>query len=136
MSDTTSISFTFFGKITNRKSAIELAKWASHAFFSTATMLVMFFLLATIYSLVAAGIYLSASLVYLACGYFTRFKLSRAAAVAGVFFSVCCFPFSGLLPGGNSGLVFAFSIWLGIRGIEATFKLHGRFLDSKRLGSD
>lgn len=132
MSDVTSLSTVLFGKVADRESAIDFAKWAGNGFFMVAAMFCFFSLLIVFHSLSAAGIYLSGAIIYMACGYLTRVKLSRVAAMTGVFFALFCFPFSGLLPGGSGGLVFGLSTWLGIRGIEATFKLRGRFSDDAK----
>lgn len=127
MTNTKSISFALFGKAVRRKHAVALAMWAGNAFFGAAAMPAFFLLLTMFRPLPLVGIYVTLTIVFATCGYFTRYKLSRSAAIIGVFFSVCCLFFPWLFPGGNSGFLLAFTIWLGIRGIEATFKLRGRF---------
>ena len=109
-----------FGRIANREAAIDLAKWAALGFFLAAAFVAFFaFFVGPRLLFVAA--------VYAICGYFTRYKFSRLAAVAGVSLSVLCFLVPFLFPESRSGMVFALLIWFGVRGIEATFKLHGRF---------
>ncbi len=109
-----------FGRIADREAAIDLAKWAAFGFFVAAALVAFFALLAWPRLLFVAAL-------YAICGYFTRYKFSRLAAVAGVSLSVLCFLVPFLFPESRSGMVFALVIWVGVRGIEATFKLRGRF---------
>ena len=109
-----------FGRIDDRETAVDAAKWASFGFFIAAAAVAAFAFLAW------PGLLLVA-LLFAICGYFTRYKSSRLAAVAGVSLSVLCFLVPFLFPGGRSGILFIVVIWPGVRGIEATFKLHGRF---------
>jgi hypothetical protein len=104
------------GRIRDHGAALYLAKWAGEAFFLTAAMLIFFSLLTTAWLLPIAA-------VYVACGYYVRFKLSRIAAVMGVIFAILCFLPSYWLPGGRGGLVFGMLIWVSIRGAVAIFKL-------------
>ena len=109
-----------FGRISNRETALDLAKWAGDGYLITAAVIVVFALLSWPRLVFVAAL-------YAICGYFTRCKFSRLAAVAGVSLSVLCFLIPFVFPGDRSGMLFAIVIWFGVRGIEATLKLHGRF---------
>ncbi|MFC5525911.1 hypothetical protein ACFPPA_09170 [Rhodanobacter ginsengisoli] len=110
----------FFGRIANREAAIDFAKWAALGFFLAAAFVAFFAFLAWPRLLFVA-------VTYAICGYFTRYKFSRLAVVDGVSLSVLCFLVPFVFPESRSGMLFALVIWFGVRGIEATFKLHGRF---------
>ncbi|MGN6118217.1 MAG: hypothetical protein ACTHOA_00790 [Rhodanobacter sp.] len=109
-----------FGRIDDRETAVDAAKWAAFGFFIAAAAVAAFAFLAW------PGLLFVAPL-FAICGYFTHYKSSRFAAVAGVSLSVLCFLVPFLFPGGSSSILFIVVIWPGVCGIEATFKLHGRF---------
>lgn len=109
-----------FGRIDDREAAIDLAKWAAHGFFLAAAF-------AAFLALFALPRLLFVSPLYAICGYFTHFKFSRVAVVAGVCLSAVCFLLTSRFPESRNSMVFALVIWGGVRGIEATFKLHGKF---------
>ncbi|MGY3040750.1 hypothetical protein ACVWWQ_002373 [Rhodanobacter sp. TND4EL1] len=109
-----------FGKIADRETAVDLAEWAAFGFFIAAAAVAAFAFLAWFGLLLVA-------VLFAICGHFTRYKSSRLAAVAGVFLSVLCLLVPFLFPGDRSGILFIAVIWSGVRGVEATFKLHGRF---------
>ena len=109
-----------FGRISDRETAVDMAKWAAFGFFIAAATLVAFALFSWPRLLFVAA-------MFAICGYFTHYKLSRLAAVTGVCLSVLCFLAPFLFSGANSCALFGIVIWGGVRGVEATFKLHGRF---------
>jgi hypothetical protein len=112
---------TLFGRIADREAALDLAKWAGDGLLIAAVAVAAFAIFGfPRLTFVAA--------LFAISGYFTRSKMSRAAAVFGVVLSAFSFYlFSLLLPDSRAGLLFGLVIWIGVRGIEATFKLHGRF---------
>jgi len=108
------------GRIADREDAVDLAKWAAFGFFLAAALVTFFAFLAWPRLLYVAAL-------YALFGYFTHYKFSRLAAATGVILSVLCFLVPFLFSGGSSGMMFALVTWIGIRGMEATFKLHGKF---------
>lgn len=127
----------FFGKISDRDVALDMARWAGLSFYCVASLFVVWSLFAIPYVVVVV-IFLFAALIYGACGYLTASKLSRAAVIVGTFMAIPCFMFSSLFPG-DRAFPYALAFWFGIRGIEATFKLYGRFytaLPPRKMGSE
>jgi hypothetical protein len=116
-----SLQKLLFGRIDDRETAVEIAVWAGDAYLITAV------LLAVLGLLFSPGLWLAAA-AYVLCGCFVRFKLGRVAAIAGVILSVACFFFWAVpLAFARIGATFIFACWIGVRGAQATFKLHGRF---------
>ena len=117
----------FFGKIANREIALDMAKWAGLSFYGVAALFAFLSLLAIFYLyLVAFIVYIFIAVIYVAFGYLIASKLSRAAAIMGTLIIIPCLVLSFLLPG-NNWIPCLLALWFGVRGIEATFKLTGRF---------
>jgi hypothetical protein len=116
-----SMQKALFGPIADRETSVDLATLAGDGYFICAALLALFWL------------FLDRGLIFVfplfaICGYFTRFKHSRAAAVSGVLLGVIGFIlWAGPLSSTRVGLLFALSTWIGTRGAIATFKLNGRF---------
>lgn len=115
------IQRALFGKIADRETAIDLATWAGYCYLSCAALLAFFWLL------FAPGLMFAFPL-FAVCGYFTCFKHSRTAAVAGALLGVVSFVlWAGPLSFTRLGLLLALTTWIGTRGAVATFRLNGRF---------
>ena len=112
-----SLRNALIGRISNRETALDLAKWAGDGYFITAAYI-------AVVGLFSLPRLVFVAVLYAIFGYFTRCKFSRLAAVAGVSMSVLCFlvPFLS-----RSGILFLLVLWIGVRGIEATIKLRGRY---------
>jgi hypothetical protein len=113
----------FFIKIACRQAAIDVAKWAGWLFYGIAALFV-FWSLFLIPHLDAIAIYLFIAFFYAVCGYLTASKLSRSAVIMGTLMVLPCMA----LPAPDSAsCLWGVALWFGVRGIEATCKLHGRF---------
>lgn len=111
-----------FGRISDKEMALDLAAWAGLGYFGGAAVLVVFTLLS------AHLIYAGFAIVLGACGYFTKFQKSRIAVTAGVLLTCVSFALIAILPPHmNGGLMFGLAAWIGVRGVVAIFRLHGRF---------
>lgn len=116
----------WFGKIDSRDEAVELAKGCGAAF------LVVAAIQGALSFIVGYSLLIDAAL-YALCGYFIRTKHSRAAAVivlllAVVGLVVTILNKTGHNLGGGSNVFLALVVaWAGVRAVEATFKLRGRF---------
>jgi hypothetical protein len=116
-----SIQKALFGRIANRETAIDLATWAGDGYFATALLL-------AILSLLFVPALMFVAPLFATCGYFTRFKHSRVAAVTGALLGGASFVlWSGPLSFARIGLLLVLTTWIGARGAVATFRLNGRF---------
>ncbi len=115
-----------FSKIENRDDALKMVKDTSLAFFFVAG------LQAILSYWIGSGVLIDAA-VYAIGGFFLRRFNSRTAAVillilallgAGVTIANKA---GANLGGGNNIILALIILWAGIRAVEATFKLHGRF---------
>ncbi len=115
-----------FSKIETRDEALKMTKDASMAFFFVAG------LQAILSYWVGSGVLIDAAIYAIGGFFLLRFK-SRSAAVvllllallsAGVTFANKT---GANLGGGNNIILALIILWAGIRSVEATFKLHGRF---------
>ena len=115
-----------FSKIENREDALKVVKDTSMAFFVFAALQA------------AASFWVGFSglidvVVYVVCGFFLRRASSRVAAVillllAGGGAAVTFLNRAGAnLSGGTNIFLSLFILWVAIRAVEATFKLHGIF---------
>ena len=118
------IQKALFGKIADRETAVDLAIWAGYGYLWCAVLLAFFWLL------FAPGLIFAFPL-FAICGYFTRFKHSRTAAVAGALLGVVSFIlWAGPLSFTRLGHMLVLITWIGTRGAVATFRLNGRFQTS------
>jgi len=114
------LSTALYGRIRDRESALDVARWAGDGYLITAVAITAFAFLSWPRLLCVAA-------AYAILGYFTRCRFSRVAAVAGVALSIPCLLIPFLFPGDRSSLLFGIVVWFGVRGVDATLKLHGRF---------
>ena len=118
-----------FSKIENRDEALKMVRDTSAAFFFVAV------LQAVLSYWVGYGVLVDAA-IYAIGGFFLRRFNSRAAAVvllllALISAGVTVANKTGANIGGGNNIILALIIlWAGIRAVEATFKLHGRFSTS------
>ena len=118
-----------FSKIENRDEALKMVRDTSAAFFFVAG------LQAVLSYWVGYGVLVDAA-IYAIGGFFLRRFNSRAAAVvllllALISAGVTVANKTGANIGGGNNIILALIIlWAGIRAVEATFKLHGRFSTS------
>jgi hypothetical protein len=116
----------FFGKIEDRQAAVDLAKGCGTAF------LVVAALQAALSYFIGYSVLVDAAL-YAICGYFIRAKHSRAAAVVALLLAALGLVVTFLnkaghdLGGGNNIFLALILAWAGVRAVEATFKLRGKF---------
>jgi len=117
----------FFSKIESREDALKLVKDTSNAFFFIAVLqaaLAYWIGLSTLFD----------AALYAVGGFFVRRFNSRAAAVtllllALVAAGVTIENRAGANLGGGGNIVLAvIVVWAGVRAVEATFKLHSRFM--------
>jgi hypothetical protein len=120
------LKMKLFSPIGDREAALALAKDCGNAFFA----------IAAIQGLMGALVMpsvLADAVVFALCGYFVRFKQSRVAAVVGLLLSALVLWVTvsnrlGQSQSGGSNLILAVVITIAaVRGVEAIFKLHGRF---------
>lgn len=115
-----------FEKIESRDDALQVAKDCGNGFFIIAAIQ------GGIGAFVAPLLLIDAA-VFALCGYFVRFKQSRAAAIVALLLSgmVLVGTFlnkMGHNVGGGKNIILAIIITItAVRAIEATFKLNGRF---------
>ena len=126
MSEPASKKKGFFSKIESRDDALKVVRDTSNTFFFIAVLQVA----------LAYWIGLSMlfdAVIYAVGGFFLRRSSSRTAAVvllllalfgAGVTFANRT---GANLGGGNNIILAIVVLWAGVRAVEVTFKLHGRF---------
>jgi hypothetical protein len=116
----------WFSKIESRADALKTVKDTSTAFFVLAA-------LQAALSFILGFSILFDAVIYVVAGLFLRRSNSRVAALvllvsavigAGVTFANKA---GADLGGGNNIFLALIVLWAGIRAVEATFKLHGRF---------
>ena len=126
MSEPASKKKGFFSKIESRDDALKVVRDTSNAFFFIAI------LQAALAYLIGLSILFDA-VIYAVGGFFLRRFSSRAAAVvllllALVGAGVTVANRTGANLGGGNNIVLAVIVlWAGVRAVEATFKLGGRF---------
>ena len=115
-----------FSKIENREEALKMVRDTAMAFFFVAG------LQAILSYWIGLGVLVDAA-IYAIGGFFLRRFNSRAAAVVLLLLALLS---AGVtiankaganLGGGNNIILALIILWAGIRAVEATFKLHGRF---------
>ena len=115
-----------FAAIHSREDAQDVAKDCGNAFFVVAAIQ------GGIGAFIAPVLLIDAA-VYALCGYFIRFKQSRAAAVIALLISGAGLASTvmnkmGQNVGGGNNIILAIIVVIAaVRAIEATFKLSGRF---------
>ncbi len=115
-----------FEKIESRDDALQVAKDCGNGFFIFAATQ------GGIGAFVTPSLLFDAALFAL-CGYFVRFKQSRAAAIvtlllSGIVLVATFLNKMGQNVGGGKNIILAIIITIAaVRAIEATFKLNGRF---------
>jgi hypothetical protein len=116
----------WFSGIGTREDAEKTAKDCGNGFFAVAA------LQGLLGAFIAPSLILDAA-VYAICGYFVRFKYSRVAAVVALILATIAGVTTVMnrmgqnVGGGNNIFVAAIVIFAGVRSVEATFKLRGRF---------
>lgn len=118
--------FGIFSAIRTRDDAEKAAKDCGNAFFLVAAFQ------GAIGAFIAPSLLFDAAL-YALCGYFVRFKQSRAASVVVLLLSIAAVVGTvmnkmGLNAGGGNNIILAaFIVIAAVRAVEATFKLAGQF---------
>lgn len=118
-----------FAAIHSRDDAEKVAKDCGNAFFLVAAIQ------GGIGAFIAPALLFDAA-IYALCGYFVRFKKSRAAAVvvlplSGIALVTTVMNKMGKNVGGGNNIILAVIVTVAAaRAVEATFKLNGRFKDA------
>lgn len=120
----------WFSSIDTREDAEKTAKDCGNGFFAVAA------LQGVLGAFIAPSLIFDA-VVYAICGYFIRFKYSRAAAVIAMILAAIAGVTTLMnrmgqnVGGGNNIFLAAIVIFAAVRSVEATFKLRGRFKDAE-----
>jgi len=117
------------GRIEDRQVAVDVVLWTGWLYYGCAGALAIVAL-----GSIAPWI-VGMSICFVACGYFIGSKVSRAAAIMGFLLIASCFVILPIvMPTMVVMLILPWIEWAAVRSVDATFKLHGKFVQQGQGG--